>query len=340
MREGKMVSSRRDFVFHVTGMLAAGSSVARMLTAQEASTPGQLSGAGIATKIQALKPGEYLWAATIAPAGPVLAIVSLPVQRMYVYRNGLLIAVTTVSTGTKGRETPTGVFTVLQKKVKHNSNLYNSAPMPYMQRLTWDGIAMHAGHLPGYAASHGCVRLPMAFAKQLYGVTKLGMTVVITDQQAVPRVAPTPELLESEAAIAAAVQGAWTWEPEKSPTGPMSLILSGADRRLVVLRNGVLIGSTPVEITGPIKETMAFSLSKMDAQGFHWLQLPLPGQSWTGSRELSAEQRERVRIPDEFRSALDGELTPGVTLVVTPDSLQAGGTGKSVTVVEAEAGTT
>ena len=183
-----------------------------------------------------------------AAAGPVLAIVSLPVQRMYVYRNGVLIGVTTVSTGTKGRETPTGVFTVLQKKVKHNSNLYNNAPMPYMQRLTWDGIAMHAGQLPGYAASHGCVRLPMGFAKLLYRVTKLGMTVVITDQQAVPRVAPTPDLLESAAETAAAVQGAWTWTPEKSPTGPVSLILSGADRRLVVLRNGVLIGSAPVEI--------------------------------------------------------------------------------------------
>jgi hypothetical protein len=196
---------------------------------------------------------------------------------------------------------------------------------------------MHAGHLPGYAASHGCVRLPMAFAKLLYGVTKLGMTVVVTDLQAVPRVAPTPELLESAVANTAAVQGAWTWEPEKSPTGPVSMILSGEDRRLVVLRNGVMIGSTPVEITGPIKETMAFSLSKIDAQGFHWLQLPLPGQNWTGSRELSAEQRGRVRIPDEFRNALDADLTPGVTLVVTPDSLQAGGTGKPVTVVEANA---
>ncbi len=332
-----MLSSRRDFVLRVTSTLLAGSSVTRMLMAQEPSTPGQLSGAGIAAKVEALKAGEYLWAPAVAPAGPVLAIVSLPVQRMYVYRNGLLIGVTTVSTGTKGRETPTGVFTVLQKKVKHNSNLYNSAPMPYMQRLTWDGIAMHAGHLPGYAASHGCVRLPMGFAKLLYRVTKLGMTVVITDQQAVPRVAPTPDLLASAAENAAAVQGAWTWTPEKSPTGPVSLILSGADRRLVVLRNGVQIGSAPVEITGPMEEGMAFSLSKIDAQGFHWLQLPLPGQNWKGSRELGAEQRKRVRIADEFRSLLDGELTPGVTLVVTPDSLQAGGTGKPVMVVEADA---
>src|SRR3546814_18004653 len=77
-------------------------------------------------------------------------------------------------------ETPTGIFTILQKKVDHKSNLYDDAPMPYMQRLTWSGIAMHAGNLPGYPASHGCIRLPLAFAEHLYGVTQLGLTVIIT----------------------------------------------------------------------------------------------------------------------------------------------------------------
>lgn len=324
-----MRMTRRSFVWHAAGC-AVGACCGSRLRGQ-----ASLEGTSAASAIEGLKPGEFLWAPAIAPAGPVLMIVSLPVQRAYVYRNGVLIGVTTVSTGMKGRATPTGVFTVLQKKVKHFSNLYDSAPMPYMQRLTWGGIAMHAGHLPGYPASHGCVRMPMGFAKQLYGVTRLGMTVVITDVESVPRVAPTPNLLKSEAETTADVQGAWTWNPERSATGPVSLILSGADHRLVVLRNGVLIGSAPAEIAGPIEETMAFSLSKVDAQGFHWLQLPLPGQKWTGSREMSAEQRARVKIPDEFRNALDAELTPGVTLVVTPDSLQAGGTGKSVTVVEA-----
>lgn len=297
----------------------------------------KLEGPDIASAIQNLKPGEFLWAPAVAPAGPVLVIVSLPAQRAYVYRNGVLIGVTTVSTGTKGHATPTGVFTVLQKRVRHKSNLYDSAPMPYMQRLTWSGVAMHAGHLPGYPASHGCIRMPMGFAKQLYGVTKLGMTVVITDRETVPRVAPTPALLEGTATLTAATtsQGKWTWEPEKSPTGPVSLILSGADKRLVVLRNGVLIGSAAVEIDEPVAETRAFSLTKVDAGGFHWMQLPLPGQSWSGERMLSAEERSRLKIPEEFRSALDAVLTPGVTVVVTPDSLESGGTGKSLTVVEA-----
>jgi lipoprotein-anchoring transpeptidase ErfK/SrfK len=104
----------------------------------------------------------------VAPSGPVLAIISLPVQRCSVYRNGVLIGVSTVSTGKAGHRTPTGVFTVLQKHIDHRSNLYNSAPMPYMQRLTWTGIAMHAGNLPGFPASHGCVRMPLTFAKRAH----------------------------------------------------------------------------------------------------------------------------------------------------------------------------
>jgi len=96
-----------------------------------------------------------------------------------VYRNGVPIAVSTVSTGREGRETPTGEFTILQKEVVHRSRTYDDAPMPYMQRLTWKGVAMHAGRLPGYRASHGCIRLPRGFAKLLYGITEIGTPVTI-----------------------------------------------------------------------------------------------------------------------------------------------------------------
>jgi lipoprotein-anchoring transpeptidase ErfK/SrfK len=92
-------------------------------------------------RIEQLKPGEYLWAPEIAPAGPVTVIVSLAAQKAYAYRNGVAIGVSTVSTGSDGHATPTGVFTVLQKDVDHVSNLYKDAAMPFMQRLTWDGIA-------------------------------------------------------------------------------------------------------------------------------------------------------------------------------------------------------
>ena len=95
-------------------------------------------------------------------------------------RNGVRIGRSTVSTGTAGHRTPTGVFTILQKKVDHESSIYKSAKMPNMQRLTLTGIAMHAGQLPGYPASHGCVRLPEDFAAKLYTVTNLGTTVIIS----------------------------------------------------------------------------------------------------------------------------------------------------------------
>src|SRR5436309_4213379 len=119
-----------------------------------------LDNASVLGSAKALKAGEYMWAPQTAPAGPILMVVNLETQRAVVYRNGLPIAITTVSSGKKGHETPTGIFTVLQKEKDYRSNLYNSAPMPFMQRLTWDGIALHAGALPGHAASHGCIRLP------------------------------------------------------------------------------------------------------------------------------------------------------------------------------------
>ncbi|WP_346775487.1 L,D-transpeptidase family protein [Sphingomonas sp. G-3-2-10] len=133
-----------------------------------------------------LKPGQYMWFETMTPAGgyqgPVSIVVSIPAQVLYVYRGGALIGVSTVSTGKAGKETPTGEFTILQKKTFHRSNLYSNAPMPFMQRLTWDGIALHAGHLPGYPASHGCIRLPKEFAKQLYSLTEMGGTVSVIDE--------------------------------------------------------------------------------------------------------------------------------------------------------------
>ena len=321
--------NRRSFLITMAGTVAAACSPVEAQRSEPDSS-------NMIDAVLALKTGGYLWAPLIAPSGPILAVISLPVQRIYVYRNGVLIGASTISTGRPGHQTPTGVFTVLQKQVHHKSNLYDSAPMPYMQRLTWSGVAMHAGNLPGYPASHGCVRMPLAFAKLLYGTTSRGMTVVITDLQAVPRIAPTPDLLQSEAAVASAETKPSIWQPEKAVTGPVSLILSGADNRLVVLRNGVLIGATQVTITGPLTETTAYSLSRIDSQGFHWMQLPLPGQSWNGIKELPVSERARVKMSDAFRNALDGVLTPGVTLVVTPDSLETSATGKSVTVLESE----
>jgi lipoprotein-anchoring transpeptidase ErfK/SrfK len=134
-----------------------------------------------------LRPGEFVWQPERAPAGEVEIVVSIPLQRAYVYRGGTLIGVTTVSTGKPGHRTPTGKFDILQKRARHFSNKYNNAPMPYMQRLTWDGVALHAGQIPGRPASHGCVRLPLAFARQLFDVTRVGAAVHVVDQSPAPQ---------------------------------------------------------------------------------------------------------------------------------------------------------
>ncbi|WP_436805577.1 L,D-transpeptidase family protein [Sphingomonas sp. DT-51] len=129
-----------------------------------------------------MPPGRFLWADDPAREGPVSVLISLPDQRAYVFRGEKMIAASAVSTGSDDKPTPLGRFTILQKKAMHRSNLYDDAPMPYMQRLTWDGVAMHAGRNPGFPASHGCVRLPTAFAKKLFEATALGATVEVTDE--------------------------------------------------------------------------------------------------------------------------------------------------------------
>ncbi|MBD3730543.1 MAG: L,D-transpeptidase family protein [Sphingomonadales bacterium] len=113
----------------------------------------------------------------------VVIVISKPSQRMYVFEDGVLWRSSPVSTGKRGHTTPSGVFAILQKKTFHRSNIYSNAPMPFMQRLTWTGIAIHAGHLPGYPASHGCIRLPGDFARDLYSKTDFVSTaVIVTDE--------------------------------------------------------------------------------------------------------------------------------------------------------------
>jgi lipoprotein-anchoring transpeptidase ErfK/SrfK len=142
--------------------------------------------------VDALKPGQFIWAKQAVYEGPMKIVVVLDTQRVYVFQNEKLIGFSTISSGKKGKETPTGIFNILQKNVDHKSNLYSNAPMPFMQRLTWDGIAMHGGDLPGYPASHGCIRLPLPFAKALFGVTQMGQEVVVLQDTSTPVKRPEP----------------------------------------------------------------------------------------------------------------------------------------------------
>ena len=153
-----------------------------------------------------LSTGQFIWEPEAASTGPVFLVIDLTRQRVFLYRDGEPIAASTISSGSKGRETPIGTFTILQKEVMYRSRTYGDAPMPYMQRITARGVAMHAGSLPGYPASHGCIRLPLAFAKLLYGVTQLGTPVMVTDAEQERRTAEYQRALEDVARQMAALQ--------------------------------------------------------------------------------------------------------------------------------------
>ncbi len=258
---------------------------------------GAKSSAPIDTPISDLKPGEFIWAPALVPDGPLVMVISIAEQRGYLYRNGIRIAVTTVSTGKKGNETPTGVFTILQKNKDHRSNKYNDAPMPFMQRLTWDGVALHAGKLPGYPASHGCVRLPYQFARVLFETSDFSMTVIVTDDTTAAVGANTPGLLvpmefASGDKVPEAPRLSWfenyRWAPEKAPTGPLSILISTSDQRAIVMRNGIEIGRSKVGIVEKMTfGTQAYVLlegesdqpSKIvpDKKAKKWMSIPMPG---------------------------------------------------------------
>lgn len=300
--------------------------VAAPLSAQSVdAAPGS-----IVEKVRSLRPGEYIWAPQIAPAGPTLLLVNIRSQRAILYRNGIPIGATTVSTGRPGFETPTGVFSILQKQVEHYSAKYDNAPMPYMQRLTWYGVALHAGYLPGRPASHGCIRLPLTFAKELYGVTRLGMTVVITNAETSPRLMPLPTMTQAPALNNSEV----VWRPQMSPDGPVSIIVSAADGRGIVLRNGVEIGSGPVIVSGPVEGTWAYVMRDVGQGNRLWFRVPL-SVSAGGEGQINNDEWQRFSAPETFKRAVASVIVPGTTIVVTADSLREGAAGTALTVIEA-----
>ena len=120
------------------------------------------------------------------PQGPLIIAISIDKQNLRIYDANGFFAETPISTGMKGHPTPMGVFSIIQKHKLHHSNIYSGAPMPFMQRITWSGVAMHAGVLPGYPASHGCIRMPLAFATRMWNWTKMGGRVVVTPGETTP----------------------------------------------------------------------------------------------------------------------------------------------------------
>src|SRR6187431_166294 len=262
--------------------------------------------------------GEFVWEPERATAGPVLIVVSKPEQVAYVYRNGIRIARSSVSTGRPGHPTPVGVFDILEKERDHVSTIYKGAEMPWMERLTWNGIAMHAGDLPGYPDSHGCVRLPLEFSKLLFGVTMKGATVIIADAHSAPPTTVHPGLFfaqsnqESEPIAA----GQFDWNPDKSPSGPVSVIASSADKTVYIYRNGVEIGRAGIpnpQVISPLNDLVFSALQGMDADGhLRWAEVTATGESKSNENIFLASQKSG--LPTAFLDKAKTVITPGATL--------------------------
>ena len=272
--------------------------------------------------IRDLKPGEFTWHPERSPAGPVAIIVSIPDQRVHVYRGGIRIGVSTCSTGKPGHETPTGVFTILQKDKHHRSSTYNNAPMPNMNRLTWDGIALHAGKLPGYPASHGCVRLPMAFSEKVFGVTHVGTPVILAGSHADPVDIVHPGLLLSgeansgfDAAVAKLKGRAL---PLKEPA--ITVLISSASGEAALLENGRTVATSPARLaTGSALGEHVFSLIEAHDSG---TALRWHGIGYTDSHGVPVEVPQgsilrRVGADPAFSAAVHDRLHPGMLLVTT-----------------------
>jgi len=165
-----------------------------------------LTASAVAQQARRAPPPKEVTAPRVA-GEPIMAIVSIKSQQVTLYDADGWILRAPVSTGTKERETPAGVFAVVERKPDHRSNMYDDAHMPHMQRITWNGIALHGGPLPGYAASHGCVRMPFGFAERLFDKTRIGMRVIISPNDAEPVEFSHPALLKPNAEALAAAPG-------------------------------------------------------------------------------------------------------------------------------------
>ena len=270
-----------------------------------------------------LKNGEFNWFPERSAAGPILIIVSIPDQRVHVYRNGIRVAASSCSTGKPGYRTPAGVFKILQKHKHHKSSTYSNAPMPNMNRLTWSGIALHAGNLPGYPASHGCVRLPMQFSELLYGITRTGMTVVIADENSQPASVVHPGLVlgnyarQEFAAVDVSLQKANYSAGHTPHPKQTSVVVSGAGRRMTVFEDDKVIASGKIEITGhnrPLPESVHTLVAEDPEKGD--LQWSSVGYGKPDREDLARELR-RIKAEPAVREAMRSRMHQGMTIVTT-----------------------
>jgi hypothetical protein len=279
--------------------------------------------------VKDLKPGQFVWHPERSPEGPVAIIVSIPDQRVFVYRNGIRIAVSTCSTGKPGHSTPTGVFTILEKDRNHHSSTYNNAPMPNMNRLTWSGVALHAGNLPGYPASHGCIRLPLKFSELLFGVTHVGTPVIVAGSHSDPKEVTHPGLVLSEyaesefGAVKSNLKGEklpWQTEVVAGETST-SVIVSHADMTITVLENGKTVASGPATISDPSTPLGRHVFMLVGAhdgrQGLSWHAITHHDQTGIPLGQPDEAVLQRIKSDEAVRQAIAARMHPGMVLITT-----------------------
>ena len=313
MRSDSHAGSSRRFVIKLlaagTGLLAGGRHFVGAALAEDA------------VKDVDLKPGAFIWQPELSPDGPVAIVVSIPEQLVFVYRNGIRIAVATCSTGKAGHDTPTGVFTILEKAKVHYSSTYDEAPMPNMERLTWSGVALHAGNLPGYPASHGCIRLPPAFAANLFTVTTVGTPVIVAGDATEPTSLVDHGLIlgttaEEEAEVAVNKE---TKPVFAATAGVTSILVSGADKSMYVIENGDLVAEGKATIADPGKPLgeNAFILEGGDGKSFTWQAIGFHRSDPNGAAVPDASVVERIKGPPNVIDAIKERMKPGMVLVTT-----------------------
>jgi hypothetical protein len=276
-----------------------------------------------------------------APKGPLQIIISIADQRISLYENGALIARSSVSTGVERHPTPLGVFSVLSKKKWHRSNIYSAAPMPYMQRITWSGIALHAGDLPGYPASHGCIRLTNDFAIRLWHLTKWGTRVIIAHEDVRPVEITNPQLFVPKPRVASAspesstatlasndsVTGATTHAPLMSKTDegtktsdpdsarvraqkvvPISVFVSRQLSKLFVRRGFTPLFDVPINIRNLAEPIGTHVFSAMDFQNedapIRWTVVSIPEKS-SPNQGTPPKLHKGSSIADKANAALE-----------------------------------
>ena len=273
--------------------------------------------------------------------GPLQIIISLTDQRVSLYDNGALVARSSVSTGVPRHPTPLGVFSVIDKQRWHRSNIYSAAPMPYMQRITWSGIALHAGVVPGHPASHGCIRLTNGFASRLWHLTKRGTRVIIAQDDVQPVEIASPRLFkpkavsdaaESRAATVAGINAAAATPgplmsnaeaPQDAPNleapgpapvatapqkvVPISVFVSRKSSKLFVRRGFRPLFDVPVQIQNPEQPlgTHVFTALEFQNEGaaIRWNVVSIPDSA--REREAPAKQITEATLPNKASAALD-----------------------------------